>query len=197
MSLRNMSLSIGAALLGLAATGASAAPFIVQLTQVGPDVVATGSGTFDLSPLTGPGFGGEQGYLAPTLPIVIVGGPTGGGTAGIYGGSFSGPSNFGSGTSIAASISSGDFAGIAGLVNLIVPIGYVSDTPLSDSATFSGQTLSSLGITPGTYIWSWGSGPDDSYTLVATVPEPTCIAALAIPAAIGLLRRRRVADLHD
>jgi hypothetical protein len=63
-----------------------------------------------------------------------------------------GPASFGSGGETPASTDTGDFVGIDGsLGHLHVPAGYISGTPLSDSATFDDQTLSSLGVTPGTY----------------------------------------------
>ena len=42
-----------------------------------------------------------------------------------------------------------------------VPQSYISggtgDT-LSNGMTFAGATLASLGVTPGTYVWTWASG---------------------------------------
>ena len=54
----------------------------------------------------------------------------------------------------------GEYAGI-----LSVPTGYVSGTALSDSATYSGTTLATLGVTPGTYVWTWGTGANQKFTL--------------------------------
>ena len=48
---------------------------------------------------------------------------------------------------------------------LIVPRGYVSGTFLSDSATYSGKTFATLGVTPGTYVWTWGTGANQNFTL--------------------------------
>jgi hypothetical protein len=57
--------------------------------------------------------------------------------------------------------SSSQFNGVL----LFVPRGYVSGNPLSDSATYSGQTFATLGVTPGTYVWTWGSGANQNFTL--------------------------------
>ena len=46
-----------------------------------------------------------------------------------------------------ASNAAGDPVGIFGA--LAVPQGYISDSPLSDTATYLSQTFSSLGATPG------------------------------------------------
>jgi hypothetical protein len=48
---------------------------------------------------------------------------------------------------------------------LIVPTGYVSGNPLSDRATYSGATLANLHVTPGTYVWKWGTGANQNFTL--------------------------------
>jgi hypothetical protein len=103
-----------------------------------------------------------------------------------------------SGGETPASTDTGDFVGIGGsLGHLHVPAGYISGTPLSDSATFDDQTLSSLGVTPGTYTYTWGSGPTaDSLTLVAGVPEPSGLMLLALPLGLVMLlaaRPRRAA----
>jgi hypothetical protein len=66
-----------------------------------------------------------------------------------------GPGSFGSGVLTFASSGSGDFVGILGDAGqLIVPPGYVSDSPPSDTATYAGQTFATLGVMPGTYKWT-------------------------------------------
>ena len=196
MSIRKTSLSIAAALLGLAATGPMArAAYVENLQEVGSDVVATGSGTINTSGLGSPGFGGEAGgYLNPSQSFVLVGGPTGGGETAIYNTSITGPSSFGSGGGIAGTTSSGDPVGLFYPDQINVPLGYVSGDPLSSTSTFAGETLSSLGVTPGTYTWSWGDGSTaDSFTLVdtAAVPEPASLGLIGVGCLSLLARRRR------
>jgi hypothetical protein len=48
---------------------------------------------------------------------------------------------------------------------LSVPTGYVSGTALSDTAIYSGTTLAALGVTPGTYVWTWGTTANQNFTL--------------------------------
>jgi len=82
-----------------------------------------------------------------------------------------------------------------GFTGLSGPYGFgTSNSPLSDNATFDFETFTSLGLIPGTYIYTWGSDPTaDSLTLnIGTVPEPASLAMLGVLAAIALLRRRRV-----
>ena len=65
---------------------------------------------------------------------------------------------------------------------------------LSNSATWSNATFASLGLTPGTYVWTWGSGEhQDSFTLnIRHVPEPTTLTLLgSAVACLAWLRRRR------
>jgi len=35
----------------------------------------------------------------------------------------------------------------------------VTGATISGTATWTGQTFSGLGLIPGTYTWTWGSGP--------------------------------------
>jgi hypothetical protein len=175
--------------LGLSVLPARAA-YVVDLTQVGPNVVATGSGSIDLAGLS---FledeTGVPGSITPSMPEIATG-PFPSSIA-IYG-SATGPSNFGSGGLVITEIGSGDLVG-ADEFEIAVPEGYVSGDKLSSSSTWDGQTFKSLGVTPGVYKWTWGSGADaDSFTLDAVVPEPsTWIMVLAGFAGLGLAAWRK------
>jgi VPDSG-CTERM motif len=75
-----------------------------------------------------------------------------------------------------------------------VPQGYVSGAALSDTMTFSNATFASLGVTPGTYVWRWGDGPNQNFTLVigaAGVPDGGTTVSLFGCALLGLAAARR------
>jgi hypothetical protein len=148
------------------------ASVIMTLEQVGPDVVATGSGTINLTDLTFEGTSGvTPAEIASVVALLQVGVTS---PSEIYGG-IAGPGSFGFGTFTLASSSTGDFLGISGgLHEIEVAPGYISGAPLSETATFDSTTLAGLGVTPGTYTWTWGTGVNaDSLTLYAGVPAPT------------------------
>ena len=54
--------------------------------------------------------------------------------------------------------------------------GYVSGTSLSGSATYSDASLATLGVTPGTYVWKWGTGANQNFTLQIKTPVPASTA---------------------
>lgn len=184
--------AFGAAMLlgaGLCAPPAQAA-YIVTLAQVGSNVVATGSGTIDLAALTL--VRGSVPFPPTILPaggIILTGGAPA--SFDVYQ-SVTGPTSFGSGIEANAGSSSGDDVGIYRNEFVLVPAGYVSGDTLASSATWDGKTFASLGATPGSYVWNWGSGPTaDSFTLDIGVPEPSGVLLLALPVGlVGLLSLR-------
>jgi VPDSG-CTERM motif len=72
---------------------------------------------------------------------------------------------------------------------LFVPFGYDSNTALSSSATWNNATFASLGVTPGTYVWTWGDGANQRFTLIiggAGVPDGGTTVSLLGCALLGL-----------
>lgn len=153
------------------ATPSVGSTFIATLAQVGPDVIESGSGTIDLTGLTSFGSAFSSPELYPLHGILGVG-PSG--THDQYDGS-NGPPSFGPGSAFFPSTTSGDSVFLEDFgLGIDVPQGYVSGSSLSGSATFAGTTLFKLGVTAGTYTWTWNSGAN-SFVLVVppvTVPEP-------------------------
>ncbi len=177
---------------GLSAQLAQAG-YIVTLQQIGLNVLATGSGPIDLTGLTG----GSSVAFVPGITGSSASIRTGafGANADSYTG-FSGPTSFGSGFGTSASSGSGNIVGVAGQAGFIlVPKGYVSDNALSDTSIYNNATLSSLGVTPGTYVWSWGTGPNQKFTLdvrAAAVPDSGSTFGLLFLALIGLFGLNRL-----
>jgi hypothetical protein len=190
-----------AMIIGLTAHSAQAG-YIVYLTEQGSDVVATGSGAIDLTGLTDQGPAQDRGALVPESATIITG-PL---SPDEYYTGLTGPTNFGSGFGAVASSNTGDIVGIGfgylGTVYydlLSVPENYVSGAPLLDTATYANETFSTLGATPGTYEWTWGTGANQNFTLVigTAAPEPSTWAMMLLGFAglgfAGYRRRTRLA----
>lgn len=163
----------------------SAGLITVNAIESGGDVIFSGSGTFDLTGLSFNGnFPGDPGINPQDY--FNLGGPVA--SASYYTGTFSGPTSFGTVNSdFAATSSTGDF--ISFEFNLAkafaVPLGYVSNDPLSSTATFAGATFSSLQITPGSYSWTLGSNQIElNVGAVSGVPEPS---SLLLTMTLGVL----------
>jgi hypothetical protein len=178
--MRNITVRLAvAATLGIGAIYApvARAAFILKIEEVGPDVVATGSGSIDLAGLSRPDGAGDAPYLLSGEAVVY----TGGGGFVEYGGA-TGPGNFGDGGNFPNSSGSGDFVGIAGASGeVVVPSVYNSGDPLSSSAIWHNQSFASMGINTGTYVWTWGAGDQaDSFTVEIAAPEPSTWAMMLV-----------------
>lgn len=100
----------------------------------------------------------------------------------------SGPGNFGSGDITFASSATGDAVGVLPggpwqPGDVAVPFGYTSDTALSSSATFDNATFASLGVRPGTYVETWGTGGADQRITLDIIPSAVGVPE---PAELGL-----------
>jgi hypothetical protein len=173
---------------------ASHAGYVVNFTESGGNVVAVGSGTINLADLvTGYTYRYNAASVDPSNGELFLG------QAGVQiFDSVSGPSAFGSGSLQGASSFTGDGVAIlADLNELDVEIGYTSGDYLSSSSTWDNATFGSLGLTSGTYTWTWGSGANADFFRInigtSSVPEPGSLMMLGTGslAILGFARRRR------
>ncbi len=143
-----------------AAPTSSTSQFVVNIFQSGSDVVWFGSGSFDLTGLTLLGSQNIGAGMLANQAIWAIG-PTA--TVDQYGGaSLTYTSSFGTPISYPPPSSSGSTFGIltggaSGRI-LVVPSGYISNTVISGSALYAGQTISGMGLFTGSYVWAWNSG---------------------------------------
>jgi hypothetical protein len=160
-----------ASLIGTTADPAQAA-YIVTFSETGIDVTASGSGAIDLAGLTFITSGATLSQVAPTFATEATGHA---GNVDEYSGA-TGPFSFGPGVFTSATTGAGDLVGIqvlrGGSGFIFVPKGYASGAPLSDTATYASQSFATLGLTPGVYLYNFGSGTDDSFTIKVGAPVP-------------------------
>jgi hypothetical protein len=187
--------------LGAISASSAQAAYVMTFEQDGANVIETGAGSLDLTDLhvqtssivqdasVDPEFGRvfsgvftNANSSFALLPESSIG--------------------FGSGSSTNASSTTGGpvgfTSGVADLTRLFFPVDYISDMPLSDSSTYLGASIVSLGLAPGAYVATWGAGDHaDSFTVnVVTspplVPEPSTWAMMLIGfAGLGYAAARR------
>jgi hypothetical protein len=190
-----------AALFAILAADPARAAYIVTFSEIGPNVVASGSGPINLTGLVFNGRFGDSAFVRPVIAFEITGPAQGPGGMPFYlldsYSGASGPTNFGSGLSTPASSGTGDPVGVdnvQGLGGIAVPPGYHSGDPLTDSSTYLNSSFATMGLTPGTYVYRWSS---DSFTVQVGAPAPSGVPEPASLALLGggllgfsILRRR-------
>lgn len=145
-------------------------------------VVATGSGTLNLNGLTS--FGTDNCCYTGIIPLngTVDLGPLPN-SFDVYG-TIQGPSSFGSGPLASPNSASGPIVGPVynplgnneSDILLNVPLNYTSGAQLGTTTDiFDNTTLAAMGVTNGTYTWTWGSGTSnaDSFVLFAGVTPPS------------------------
>ncbi|MGA0175813.1 MAG: PEP-CTERM sorting domain-containing protein [Chthoniobacterales bacterium] len=194
-SIKSLALGLVAAA-ALAAGNSAQADLSFTMTETGSGVTLTGSGSFNFGgslSTSGAGFGS---IVRPDLAFFDTG-PLVTGHDYANDAIVSGPTSFGSGADTVATSGSGDTFGVRVqfLNDVYLPSGYTSGNALSGEAFWSGATLASLGVTPGTYNWNTSYGGVDDTITLNVVPEPSSAALIGFAAlGYGLLRRRRVVN---
>jgi hypothetical protein len=181
--------------LGAFAAPSAQAAYVTTFEEIGSNVVEVGGGTLDLTDLTLTGGIFTKLFIAPSEPSFVSG--TKGDQGDIYDGALSGPANWGPGATTFANSSSGDLVGLVPSgAEIIVPDDYVFGDPLSETSTYVGASFASLGLKPGSYVYSWGTGDHaDTFTLnvvAGSVPEPSTWAMMLVGlAGLGYAAVRR------
>ena len=179
------------------------AELIININEVGADVVTVFSGTLDLSGLTFMGHGETKGFISPGGTVAqVVSGDASDEMQPIeqWGEVTDFPLAMGTGTTIVlADSATGDLGlGVVtipshGLSRVHVPDGYQSGDSLYVTMTHANHSFDSLGLTPGEYIWSWST----DFVVVnigdPVVPEPSSVALLGVGVCclVAGWRRRR------
>jgi hypothetical protein len=192
-------------LLTVCLTGNALAGIVFDISESGPNLVVTATGSLDLTGFTNTQTNGAwNSGLTYIRPATVTAGSgsfdsyTTGTTFFTSGGALT-TQVFPSGPAyLSASTSSGDYVAfqLSGTppVNplIYVPTGYTSNAPINGTATYSGLSLASLGMTPST-VWKWYLGADgDESQSITIVPEPsTYVIAFAGVAGASVLCGRR------
>ena len=155
-------------------TSGASGNFNVSVSQVGSDVVWNGSGSFNTTSLISNGTQSLGAGFQASLAIWAIGDPTPPGpTLDIYSGVTTFPTSFGTGGPTGTPSGFGDNFGIlpnGTNRNLLVPTGYTSGSFISGSTTYAGTTIAGMGLSGGTYTWSWGSGGNASSIVMTITP---------------------------
>jgi hypothetical protein len=164
---------------------------VLTVLESGGDVVVLGSGTLDLNGLAL--LGSDANSISGTLNGGSAALVIGEGGYAIYGGS-AGPSSFGQSGLFMANDSTGDLFGIGAQgMAIIVPFAYSSGFPMSATSTWKDSSISSLGLTPGTYTYTWatGIGATVESLTVNVIPEPSTFCLIGAFLIGSVFRRAR------
>ena len=179
--------AVSVSLSAMAIPAVADAAVTINITNVGSDVVATVSGSLDLTGLTAE-------YSFSSVEFAIRGSPTFVGTGSVsqpvisFSG-FTGPLSIGPGTNVVYADSSegGIFAfngGSYGFPLVFVVPSFVSGSSLTGSSTFLGASLASLGLTSGQYVYT-STADRITFNVGAAVPAPA--AWILMTAGFGLV----------
>lgn len=180
-------------LLLLSATESKGALVMNILESNGDVIASTSGGSLDLSSLVLFRTSNGGGVVHPAFDGFRIG------AAGfdLYtGGSWQG-GILGAGSYAFSTFDNGSSVGVSGyLPGVSVPEGYVSGSPIGPaSSTWQSETFESLGLSPGTFFFSWGTGESSDSVTLKVIPEPSATLLMGV-GVIGLFffRRRIIRD---
>jgi hypothetical protein len=156
----------------------------ISIVEVGSDVVATVSGAIDLSGLTidvtqsvvdgiNGGGGGELKFSNSTLTRYD------GMSSGVVQGAF-GSNTLTPGDTLSINNEFAFISLISANPILLVDAAYVSNTSISGTLTFTGKSLFLMGLTLGSYSWSWNGGVNTLSLEIGASPTPTPTSTVTI-----------------
>jgi hypothetical protein len=190
--------------------------FTITMEEQGQDVVVTGSGVinpFDM--IVRNSLQSIAGTMVPAMGNFTFGPAPGNNDIDLFGDDpdvapnlpkLTGPTSFGNGGFVVSNDGAGSPVGIvhnAAGVLLVLPHDFDRDGAFVDTSNvFHFASLGTLGVTSGTYKWTWGDLEDESLTLiigtvgtVGAVPEPASLALVgtSLASLLGLvsIARRR------
>ena len=173
------------------------AAVIVTVQEVGQNVVFESTGSLDVTGLTPIGQSNTIGFVRGTEGFVF--GVFGNTEVDVYAAT-SAPTAFGGtestnpDTFVATSPPDSAFGALVDPAVIRLPVGYTSGTPLIFEMVFFDQSLMTMELFPGTYVWTLAN--DDTVTLQISGPAevtapPTLPLLGAAVLGLGLIRRRR------
>lgn len=161
--------------------GAAEAGVIINFTQEGDDVMARANGWIDLNDLSFDGGRVVNAAVGAYTSYVVFGPPGEPDWSNpwpwfgyYFAGDISGPADFGGGDFISPTSVTGEMFGFWAPYYII--ISFFSSGYIDCAATWENSTIGSLGLDPGTYVYTWGSG-DHADSITVNIVAPAAVAA--------------------
>lgn len=151
----------------------------ISFVQAGANVEVTATGTFDLSLATRGGFTTSSASFINTATNQLSIGDS---SNQIFNYGFTGPSSIGLGSSKPFNVSTGTKIGLSSRTTFFLDRFYVSNSAINTFARIDNMTLTSVGLTRGTYEYMIG-GNSLVITVgqaVAAIPEPATWAMMLV-----------------